>query len=181
MDQRNEKSSYELFYKISPGYEQNLRVFGEMGVITNHANKKVRSKLENRGTTCVFVVYATNHAGDVYRMFNVTTWRISMSRDVIWLDKLYRDYFQLKEGTRTILSNSDSVDVSLRLLILLGLNNDWHAEIVDVRTVFLCGDLDEEVCMKIPCGYQEVVEWIDEKHWCLELKKSIHRLVQAAR
>ena len=73
VDQRNEKSPYELFYKISPGYEQNLRVFGEIGVITNHANKKVRSKLENRGTTCVFVVYATNHAGDVYRMFNVTT------------------------------------------------------------------------------------------------------------
>ena len=53
---------------------------------------------------------------------------------------------------------------------MLQLNNDWHAEIVDVGTAFLYGDLDEEVYMKIPSGYQEVVELIDEKHWCLELK-----------
>ena len=72
-------------------------------------------------------------------------------------------------------------DVSLRLVILLWLNNDWHAEIVDVDTAFLYGDLDEEVYMKIPSGYQEVVELIDEKNWCLELKMSIYRLVQAAR
>ena len=83
-----------------------------MGVITNHANKKVRSKLENSGTRCVFVGYATNHAGDVYRMFNITTRKISMSRDVIWLDKLYGDYFKLKEGKRTIVSNSENVDSS---------------------------------------------------------------------
>ena len=112
MDQRNEKSPYELFYKISPGNEQNLRVFGEIGAITNHANKKVRSKLENRGTTYVFVGYVTNHAGDVYRMFNVATQKISMLRDVIWLDKLYGDYFQLKEGKRTIVSNSENVDLN---------------------------------------------------------------------
>ena len=53
---------------------------------------------------------------------------------------------------------------------MLWLNNDWHAEIVDVETAFLYGDLDEEVYMKIPSKYQEDVELIDEKHCCLELK-----------
>ena len=66
-------------------------------------------------------------------------------------------------------------------MILLWLQNDWHAEIVDIETAFLYGDLDEEVCMKIPSGYQDVVKSIDEKHWCLELQKSIYGLVQAAR
>ena len=131
MDQRNEKSPFELLlYKITPGYEQNLRVFGETEVITNHANKKVRSKLENRGTISVFVGYATNHAGDVYRMFNMATQKISMPRDVIWLDKLYGDYFKLKKGERTIVSNSDSVDLSSEEEELLDMTDKGAIEIL---------------------------------------------------
>ena len=71
--QKEEKSPYELFYGSLPGYVRNLKVFGEMGVATNHENKGVRSKLEDHGRTCVFVGYASSHAGDVYRMFNPTT------------------------------------------------------------------------------------------------------------
>ena len=52
---------------------------------------------------------------------------------------------------------------------------------MDVETAFLYGNLDEEAYMQIPSGHQEVVELIDEKYWCLELKKSIYGLVQAAR
>ena len=48
-------------------------------------------------------------------------------------------------------------DVSLRLMILLWLQNDWHAEIEDIETAFLYGDLDEEVYMKIPSGYQNCI------------------------
>ena len=160
VDQRNEKSPYELFYNRSPGYEQNLRVFGEMGVITNHANKKIRSKLEDRGTTCVFVGYANNHAGDAYRMFNMATQKISMSRDVIWLDKLYGDYFQLKEGKRTILSNSDNVDLSLEEEELLDMTDKGAIE--SIATGRTGTTRLEREMKKINTSYNPIVEEVME-------------------
>ena len=341
LDSNEGNSPYELFYgKKSPGYARNLRVFGEMGVITTHTNKKIRGKLEDRGKTCVFVGYAENHAGDVYRMFNTKTRKVSMSRDITWLGKVYGDYFKLKDGKRTIVSyeieseeeNDDSAttdqegtiggvvetagtsgksvntrllgelkrlnasynpliqevtdmafvsatesdylepqtfseawehpdateregwragirkefrdmlskqvwrkckkdevdperrlvgckwvfkkkkngvyrarlvalgysqipgvdftdnfapvvnDVSLRLVLMMWLSrDDWDAEIVDVETAFLYGNMDETVYMKIPQGYKYEVEDIDETVWCLELQKCIYGLVQAAR
>ena len=72
VDQTKKKSPCELFCNITPGYEQSPRVFEEIGVITNHANKKGRSKLENRETPCVYVGFTSNHVGCVYRMLNMT-------------------------------------------------------------------------------------------------------------
>jgi Reverse transcriptase (RNA-dependent DNA polymerase) len=62
-------------------------------------------------------------------------------------------------------------DVSLRLVILLWLQNDWHAKIVDVETTFLYSDFDEKVYMKFPSGYQVVVESIDENISAWNCKK----------
>ena len=47
---------------------QYLRTWGEMGIVANHEDKKIRSKLADRGRPMMFVGYATDHAGDVYRM-----------------------------------------------------------------------------------------------------------------
>ena len=46
----------------------------------------MRSKLETRGKTGVFVGHADDHAGDVYRFMNVQTKRIILSRDARWLN-----------------------------------------------------------------------------------------------
>ena len=37
----------------------------EMAVVAIHEGKKMRSKLDNRGKTCMFVGYAEDHGGDV--------------------------------------------------------------------------------------------------------------------
>ena len=50
---------------------KHLRSFGEMAVVAIHEKEKMRSKLDNRGKTCMFVGYADDHAGDVYRYLNV--------------------------------------------------------------------------------------------------------------
>ena len=47
-----------------------LRSFGEMAVVAVHEGEKMRSKLDTRGKTCMFVGYADDHAGDVYRFLN---------------------------------------------------------------------------------------------------------------
>ena len=80
------KPLYTLFYNKDPRYMKYMRTFGEMAVVAIHEGKKMRSKLDNRGKTCMFVGYAEDHAGDVYRFLNIHTKRIIMSRDVRWLN-----------------------------------------------------------------------------------------------
>ena len=69
-----------------------MRTFGEMAVVAIHEGKKMRSNLDNRGKTCMFVGYAEDHAGDVYRFLNIHTKRIIMSRDVRWLNIIWKHY-----------------------------------------------------------------------------------------
>ena len=69
-----------------------MRTFGETAVITIHEGKKMRSKLDDRGKTCMFVGYADDHFKDVYRFLNVHTKRIIISRDVRWLNIIWKNY-----------------------------------------------------------------------------------------
>jgi len=50
-----------------------------------HDAKTIKNKLDNRGETCIFVGYADDHAGNIYRMFNLQTKRIWVTRDVRWI------------------------------------------------------------------------------------------------
>ena len=52
----------------------------------------MRSKLDNREKTCVFVGYADDHSGDVYRFLIIHTKRIIMSRDARWLNIIWKHY-----------------------------------------------------------------------------------------
>ena len=86
------KPPYTLFYGEDAKYAQSLRIFGEMGVVAIHEGKRMRSKLDDRGKTCMFVGYAENHAKDVYRFLNIHTKRIILSRDVRWLNIIWKRY-----------------------------------------------------------------------------------------
>ena len=46
--------------------------------------KMMRSKVDNRGKTCLFVGDADDHSGDVDRFLNIHTKRIVMNRDARW-------------------------------------------------------------------------------------------------
>ena len=86
------KPPYTLFYGEDAKYAQSLRIFGEMVVVAIHEGKKMRSKLDDRGKTCMFVGYTENHAKDVYRFLNIHTKRIILSRDVRWLNIIWKRY-----------------------------------------------------------------------------------------
>ena len=62
-----EKLSHFKFFNEHPRYRKYLRTFDEMAVVASHDRKKTRTKIEERGRTVVFVGYADDHAGDVYR------------------------------------------------------------------------------------------------------------------
>ena len=84
------KPPHTLFYGKDAKYMKYMRTFGEMAVVAIHEGKKMRSKLDNRGKTCMFVGYTEDHSGDVYRFLNIHTKRILMSRDVRWLNIIWK-------------------------------------------------------------------------------------------
>ena len=55
------KPPHTLFYGEDAKYTRSLRTFGEMAVIAIHEGKTIRSKLDDRGKTCMFVGYADGH------------------------------------------------------------------------------------------------------------------------
>ena len=59
------KPPHTLFYGKDAKYMRCMRAFGEMAVIAIHEGKKVRSKLDDRVQTCMFVGYADDHSRDV--------------------------------------------------------------------------------------------------------------------
>ena len=61
-----------------------------MGVVA-YANRKMKPKFSNKVRTYMCVGYATNHAGDVYQILDMNTRTITVSRDSIWLNKLYKE------------------------------------------------------------------------------------------
>ena len=86
------KPPHTLFYGKDAKYMKYMRTFGETAVITIHQGKKMRSKLDDRGRTSMFVGYADDHSRDVYRFLNIHTKRIIISRDVRWLNIIWKHY-----------------------------------------------------------------------------------------
>jgi hypothetical protein len=82
------KSPFELLYGEKPKLHDNLKMFGEVGVVTT--KEKIQAKLSNQGTTCMFVGYTEHYSRDIYRMLNLTTNSIINYRDIIWLNKTYK-------------------------------------------------------------------------------------------
>jgi len=89
--QKGEPSPHKRFYGYDTLYEEHLRTFGELGVVTDDPGVAIKAKLADRGILCMFLGYAKDHAGDVYRMLNLTTRKVIITRDVRWINKKYHD------------------------------------------------------------------------------------------
>ena len=87
-----------------------LRSFGEMAVIAISDGKKIRSKLDIRGRTGIFVGYADDHAGNVYRFINIQTKKIILSRDIQWLNSFWKEYKKRKDGSKKLVDEFYSHD-----------------------------------------------------------------------
>ena len=70
-------------------------------------------------------------------------------------------------------------DVTFRVVVARIKN--MKGKVVDIDNAFLNGDLEHEIYMKIPEGYDEVINPRVDKEDCLILQKAIYGLVQAAR
>ena len=73
------------------------------------------------------------------------------------------------------------IDVTFRVVVARMLIENLKGKVVDVDNAFLNGDLEHEFYMKIPEGYDEVINQDVDKEDCLILQKAIYGLVQAER
>ena len=72
-------------------------------------------------------------------------------------------------------------DVTFRTVVARMIIENMKGKVVDIDNAFLNGDLEHEIYMKIPEGYDEVINPGVDKEDCLILQKAIYGLVQAAR
>ena len=72
--------------------------------------KKMRSKLDTRGRTGIFVGYADDHAGNVYRFINIQTKKIILSRDIQWLNSFWKKYKKRKGDSKKLIDEFFSHD-----------------------------------------------------------------------
>ena len=114
VDSSKNKSKYELFYGRESELISHLRSFGEVDIVFDYKGKKMRKKLEDRGFPAIFVGYAPDHAGDVYRMFNPVTSRVIVTRDVKFLGKYYGDWKKSDKKTMSAYLESVDEDFDLR-------------------------------------------------------------------
>ena len=96
------KPPFTLFYNEEPKYMIFLRTFGEMAVIAISDDRKMRSKLDVRGRTGIFVGYADDHAGNVYRFINVETRQIILNRDIQWLNSFWKEYKKRRDDSKKL-------------------------------------------------------------------------------
>jgi hypothetical protein len=96
---------HDNFYGKNPKWMKFLRTWGEAGTVK--VKTKTTPKLSDRGVHCIFIGYADDHDGDVYRMWNPKTERVHITRDVIWMKQM-----KFKKGVEdaVIEINNDNTD-----------------------------------------------------------------------
>jgi hypothetical protein len=109
--------TYILVQKLCiqlPGL-RNMRTFGEMAIVNDHAKRKMCGKLDDRGRPCLLLGRAENHHRDVYRFLNLETERIIQSRDVLWLNQQYGVWKGITKQNVTNINDDDEDEPFLDL------------------------------------------------------------------
>ena len=99
-------SRFEHFHGKNPKFVGHLRTWGEAGTVKTKAKRS--SKMSDRGTVCLLVGYAVDHDGDCYEMWDPVLGSVHVTRDVVWLKKMY---YQEKQGAETLVLEPTSVEV----------------------------------------------------------------------
>ena len=67
-------------------------------MVANHERKSTRTKNELRGKTAMFVGYADDYTGDVYRFIHLQTQHVILSRDTRWMNIMWKAYMRKQQS-----------------------------------------------------------------------------------
>ena len=96
----NSKKFYHRLENNQPKFEKDMRMFGEIGITLDHGLKTIKSKVDDKEIACMFVSYSLNHGKGVYKLYNMKTNRILISRDIMWLNQIYGQYKNKENQTQ---------------------------------------------------------------------------------
>jgi hypothetical protein len=105
--------SFEHWEGQLPRFVNNLRKWGEIGIVKLHKN--LIPKIYERGKPCMFARYCLNHAGDTFRMWEPYTKHVHLSRGIMWTGRMYFDSMQkMLEGPfiHPILKNKNNNEIN---------------------------------------------------------------------
>ena len=109
-------------------------------------------------------------------------WVYKVKRNGVYHARLVAKGFSQVPGVDLTDNYSPVVnDVTFRVVVARMLLEYLKEKVVDIDNAFLNGDLEHEIYMKIPKGYDEVISKDVDKEDCLILQKAIYRLVEAAK
>ena len=109
-------------------------------------------------------------------------WVFKVKRNGVYRARLVAKAFSQIPGVDFTDNYSPVVnDVTFRTVVARMIIENMKGKVVDIDNAFLNGDLEHEIYMKIPEGYDEVINPRVDKEDCLILQKAIYGLVQAAR
>ena len=109
-------------------------------------------------------------------------WVFKVKRNCVYRARLVAKGFSQITGVDFTDNYSPVVnDVTFRSVVARMTIENIKGKVVDIDNAFLNGDLEHEIYMKIPGGYDEVINPGVDKEDCLILQKAIYGLVQAAR
>ena len=66
-------------------------------MVANHERKSTRTKIEQRGKPVMFVGYADDHTGDVYRFIHLKTQHVIVSGDPRWMNIMWKVYMRKQQ------------------------------------------------------------------------------------
>ena len=97
--------------------------FGEIAVVANHKRRSTRIKIEQRGKPAMFVGYANDHTGNVYRYIHLKTQQVILSRDARWMNIMWKAYMRkqqfINHGLQIIDEDLESDDDNEKQRILV--------------------------------------------------------------
>ena len=109
-------------------------------------------------------------------------WVFKVNRNGVYHARLVAKGFSQIPGVDFTDNYSPLVnDVTFRVVVARMLIENLKGKVVVIDNAFLNGDLEHEIYMKIPEGYDEVINKDVDEEDCLILQKAIYGLVQAAR
>ena len=93
-----------------PKFANHLKIYGEAGTVTLKSKKT--PKIDDRGVQCMMVGYDLDHEGDCYRMYDPITERVHLTRDIIWLKKMFHKRPTELGNDEEVEGNSELDDVT---------------------------------------------------------------------
>jgi hypothetical protein len=82
---KGKKTRIEHYGLPLPNFTRYLCTWGEAGIIKTGKDRKI----DDQGVTGMFVGYASNHKGGCYRMWNPNMKKISKTRGIVFLKRIF--------------------------------------------------------------------------------------------